>query len=335
MEFEKRGPLPIEQEHVGVQSPRPAFLPNRILNDQRFDTLLAGKRVLITGSCRASYDVDDKGVAREGIGDRIALASVRCGAQHLGLHSFEPTIDSSRFEFLQTQSRGSVDYFPADLGSGTRETAHALIDSAWKRMGGIDLLVLAAGTYREPHLLDVSSSDFDRIMNLNVKSPFFAAQRYAQRVAEHRGSGQDSLTQPTIIVITSINAIMAESQHALYDGSKAFLEGTLRSWAIDFKPLGISVFGVAPGLHDTPLTHGAIHHDPAVHAIQNAAISSGIGDGDDVANAVIALASGLFAYCSGTIIRADGGMSSAQVDAQRVARAVRLPTLSSWSLPTE
>ena len=102
----------------------------------------------------------------------------------MGLHSFEPTIASSRFEFLQTQSRGSVDYFSADLGSGTRETAHALIDSAWKRMGGIDLLVLAAGTYREPPLLDVSSSDLDRIMNLNVKSPFFAAQRYAQRIAE-------------------------------------------------------------------------------------------------------------------------------------------------------
>lgn len=335
MEFDRRLTQPTEQEYRGFRSPRPAFLPNRVLNDQRFDSLLEGKRVLITGSSRASYDVDDHGVAREGIGDRIALAALQCGAGNLGVHSFEPSIDPSRLDFLRTQSKGSVDYFSADLGTGSRETAHALIDSAWDRMGGIDLLVLAAGTYREPPLLDVSSSDFDRIINLNVKSPFFAAQRYAQRIAEHLASGHKPLTAPTIIVITSINAIMAESQHALYDGSKAFLEGTLRSWAIDFKPLGISVFGVAPGLHDTPLTHASIYNDPSVYAAQNAAISSGIGNGDDVANAVIALASGLFAYCSGTIIRADGGMSSAQVDAQKVARAVRPPTLTSWTQLTE
>ena len=312
------------------RSPRPAFLPNNILTDTRFDSLLAGKRMLVTGSARASYDTDDHGIAREGIGDRIALAAARCGVEQLGVHSFERSIDPGRLDFLRSQSRGDVNYFSADLGAGARETAHALIDAAWDRMGGIDLLVLAADMYRESSILDVSSTDFDQIMNLNVKSPFFAAQRFAQRVAENQIDGGCSVKSPTIIVITSINAIMAEGQHTLYAGSTAFLEGALRSWAIDFKPFGISVFGVAPGLHDTPLTHAAIYNDPSVYAAQSAAINLGIGSGDDVANAVIALSSGLFAYCSGTVIRADGGMSSAQVDAQRVARAVRPPTISSW-----
>jgi glucose 1-dehydrogenase len=322
---------PTDLSDIPFRSPRPAFLPNRLLTDPRFDSLLAGKRMLVTGSSRASYESDDHGIAREGIGDRIALAATRCGAEQLGVHSFEQSMDPGRLDFLRSQSRGEVNYFSADLGSGAKETAHALIDAAWDRMGGIDLLVLAAGTYREPSILDVSSTDFDRIINLNVKSPFFAAQRFAQRIAENQINGEFSISSPTIIVITSINAIMAESQHALYDGSKAFLEGTLRSWAIDFKPLGISVFGVAPGLHDTPLTHAAIYSDPSVYAAQNAAINFGIGSGDDVANAVIALASGLFAYCSGTIIRADGGMSSAQFDALKVARAVRPPMITSWT----
>lgn len=306
----------------------PAYLPNQLLEDPRFRCLLADKRVLVTGSARAAYRPDQYGIAQEGIGDRIALAAATCGARHLSLHSFEETIDPTRLEFLRGQGKSAVDYFSADLAAGSATTAHDLIDNSWDTMGGIDLLVLAAGTYREPSLLSVSSDDFDRIVNLNVKSALFAAQRFAQRVAENKITQEHSIQSPTIIVITSINAIMAESQHALYDGSKAFLEGTLRAWAIDLKPLGISVFGVAPGLHDTPLTHAAIHEDPIVYAAQNAAISSGIGSADDVANAVIGVASGLFSYCSGTIIRADGGMSSAQVDAQRVARATQTPRLS-------
>lgn len=311
------------QEQSGL-----VYLQNPLLEESRFRSLLADKRVLITGSARAAYQADQYGVAREGIGDRIALATAACGARHLALHSFEQSIDPSRLAFLQGQSKGAVNYFAADLSSGSAETARTLVDRSWDTMGGIDLLILAAGTYREPSLLSVSSDDFDRIVNLNVKSALFAAQRFAQRVAENKITQQHSIQSPTIIVITSINAIMAESQHALYDGSKAFLEGTLRAWAIDLKPLGISVFGVAPGLHDTPLTHAAIHNDPHIYAAQNAAISSGIGSADDVANAVIGVASGLFSYCSGSVIRADGGISSAQVDAQRVARATQTPRLS-------
>ncbi len=306
----------------------PHYLSNSLLEEPRFASLLSGRRVLITGSARAGYDTDSYGVAFEGIGDRIALAVATCGATQLTLHSFEDSADPSRLKFLRDQSRGDVHYQSADLAAGSPDTAHKLVDAAWESMGGIDLLVLAAGTYREPSLLSISSRDFDNIVNLNVKSAFFAAQRFSQRVAENKINERFSIRSPMIIVVTSINAIMAESQHALYDGSKAFLEGTLRSWAIDLKPLGLSVFGVAPGLHDTPLTHHALHEDPAVHAAQDAAICSGIGSGDDVANTVVGLASGLFSYCSGTVIRADGGMSSAQVDAQRVVRATQTPRLS-------
>jgi len=307
-------------DHCALQALNFSVPP--LLQHSRFASLLAGQRILITGSARERYQSDDTGIALEGIGDGIATAAAACGALKIGLNSFGETIDPRRLDYFKRNGTSGVSYFKADLTDPSAGSAGALVDRAWDTFGGLDLLVLSAGTYNEPPLLDVSPEDFDRILTLNSKSPFFAAQRFAQRVRENLSEHRFEIPAPKIIVITSINAVMAEPQHALYDGSKAFLEGTLRSWAIDYAALGISVFGVAPGLHDTPLTHAAICSDETARLIQDGAIRSGIGNASDVAQAVIGIASGLFAYCSGSIIRADGGMSSAQIDAGKIAARI-------------
>lgn len=315
-------------EFGSLVAPALKFDTDPILTDPSCRALLRGQRALVTGSARARYIAGPDGVALEGIGEKIASAILLTGAEKLALHSFEPEMASERMQYLSSLRSDAPElrYFPADLNDPTMQNAQSLVNQCWEAFGGLELLVLAAGTYDEPPFEQVTPEQYQRIHTINAQSPLFMAQRYAQLVAQNLESQRYQLSSTRIVFISSINARMSEKQHWVYDSSKAELEAGMRSLAIEFKPLGIKVIGVAPGLHYTPLTNDGLRENPVALAIQEAAILQGIGTAAEVARAVVPIAHGFFDYSSGSIFPVDGGIHSAQIDSAKVgmsaARAV-------------
>jgi len=183
--------------------------------------------------------------------------------------------------------------------------ARSLADQAFERAPNLDVLVCNAGTYIDQPFLEMESEVFDRTMKLNVYSTFFLAQAVARRwVADG--------TRGRMVLVGSINGILAEPDHSAYDTSKGAIEMMVKSLCVSLAPHGIRVNGLAPGLFETPLTAGALA-DPALRSWMAKHTPNGEVPGPEVCgDAAVYLVSDAARHVHGHMLRVDGGMSAWQ-----------------------
>ena len=246
---------------------------------------MEGKRVLVTG-------------AGTGIGRGVAVALAREGATVV-LHT--PPVDSG--------AETAVEEIKATGGKGTaieadfrkHESFQRLADEALAYLGGIDLLMNNAGiTYTAP-FEDTTPDQFDALMNVNFRAPFFLTQALVPALAEGKG---------IVINLSSVHAFFGMTEHSVYAGTKGAIVSFTREVALELIQKGIRVNAIAPGG-----VHVENHIEAAGGQIdfeaQGKSIPAGfIAEPADIANLVMFLASDDSRYIIGQTLLCDGGQSA-------------------------
>jgi 3-oxoacyl-[acyl-carrier protein] reductase len=162
----------------------------------------------------------------------------------------------------------------------------------------LDILVNNAGVGFAGGLADTSESEFDRLLDTNIRAPFFVVQA---ALPKFRDGG-------AIVNISSMVSIVAYPGCIAYALSKAALNSFTRSLAAELGPRRIRVNAVAPGATDTKFI-GDLMQDPKIVAALNAAAALGrVGQPEDIAPVVEFLVSPAGAWINGQVVQASGGM---------------------------
>jgi len=198
-----------------------------------------------------------------------------------------------------------VEFFEHDLAKVGSHSA--LIASVLERFGRLDCLVNNAGRGAAVRgdLLDLEPVNFDAVINVNLRGSLFLTQAAARAMLAAPAAGHPR----SIVTITSVSAEMVSPDRAEYCVSKAGLSMAMRAFTIRLAPAGIAVFEVRPGIIRTDMTApAASRYD---EAIADGLVPAGRwGEAADVGAIVAGLASGAFAFATGSVIAADGALST-------------------------
>jgi NAD(P)-dependent dehydrogenase (short-subunit alcohol dehydrogenase family) len=189
-------------------------------------------------------------------------------------------------------------FIASDIGN--KVEVDAVIKQVIAQHGRLDVLVSNAGIFKAAPFLDVSESDFDEVLRVNLKGAFLMGQA-AARVMKDQGGG-------AIVHMSSVNGVLAIPEIASYNVSKGGLNQLTRAMALALADDGIRVNAVAPGTIATELASKAVlTSEEARNKILGRTPMKRLGDPSEVAHVVAFLASDVASYITGEVITVDGG----------------------------
>ncbi len=240
---------------------------------------LTGKTALVTG-------------ASGGIGAAIARALHRQGATVAISGTRREALDS-----LSGELKERVHVVPANLSE--RASVDGLVPAAESAMGSLDILVNNAGITRDNLFLRMKDEEWDQVLAVNLTAGFVLA-RAALRGMMKRRSGR-------IIGITSIVGVTGNAGQGNYAASKAGMIGMSKSLAAEVASRNVTVNCIAPGFIETAMTD--VLNDKQRESILASVPAGRLGTGDEIAAAVVYLASAEAAYVTGQTLHVNGGMA--------------------------
>ena len=241
--------------------------------------------------------------ASRGIGRGIAVALGAAGWQVAVNYRGNETAANQTVAAIQTNG-GTAQAFQADIAISTDRAR--LIDQVMERFGRIDVLVNNAGVAPSQRLdvLEVTVESYERVMDTNLKGPFFLTQQIAKRMIGLLQAG--IIEAPKIINISSISAYTSSPNRGEYCLSKAGISMMTLLFADRLAEYGINVYEVRPGIIATDMTSSVTEKYDALIA-QGLTPIRRWGQPDDVARAVVALAENYLPFSTGEVINVDGG----------------------------
>ncbi len=243
---------------------------------------LSGSKALVTG-------------ASKGIGEACAKALADAGAELLLVSRTKKALEEVKSKIDDSGGKSSI--FVADISS--MESIKKL-----RTLGPFNILVNNAGSNVPEHFCEVSEKNFDNIMTLNVKSSFFVAQVVAKAMIESDVKG-------SIINISSQMGITGGKNRTVYCCSKHAMEGFSKSMALDLAKYGIRVNTVCPTYIETDMIRPLFKNKDFKNFILNRMPLGKVGKPEDVAGAVLYLASEASRMVTGSSIKVDGGWTAA------------------------
>ncbi len=178
----------------------------------------------------------------------------------------------------------------------------SLIDQGWDAFGPVDILVNNAGLEKKADFSDVTEEDYDHVLGVNLKGPFFLIQAFVRRLRSEKRTGR-------VINISSVHEDIAFPGFASYCVSKGGLRMLMRNLAVELGPEGFTINNVAPGAIVTPMNKHLLEDKPKLDALLANIPLGRLGSTDDVADLVAFLASDAAAYVNGATFTVDGGLS--------------------------
>lgn len=240
---------------------------------------LAGRKALVTG-------------ASGGIGEAVARALHERGAM-VGLHGTRV----EKLEALAAELGDRARAFPADLSD--RDAVKALGQRAEAELGGVDILVNNAGITKDGLFVRMSDADWDAVLEINLTAAFRLTRELTHPMMRRRFG--------RIVNITSVVAVTGNPGQANYCASKAGMIGMSKSLAAEIATRNVTVNCVAPGFIESAMTDKL--NDKQKDAILGAIPMKRMGSGNEIASAVVYLASTEAGYVTGQTIHVNGGMA--------------------------
>ena len=244
--------------------------------------------------------------AGRGIGRGIAVELAKLG--HAVVINYAGNAGAAE-ECLRLVREAGGDGITARADVSVSADRERLVQEALDAYGRIDLLVNNAGVAPSVRadLLEASEESFDRLINVNLKGPYFLTQLVARRMIEQVRRGElSAFGLPRIVTVTSISAYAASVNRGDYCVAKAGLAMMTALYAARLAEYGVNVYEVRPGVIATDMTEGVKEkYDRMID--QGAWPIRRWGQPEDVGRAVAAIARGDFPYSTGEAINIDGG----------------------------
>ncbi len=244
--------------------------------------LLENKTALITGATR-------------GIGKGIALTFAKQGANVA--FTFSSSVEAAQELEGELKSYG-VNAKGYQSNAAKFDAAQSLATDVLKEFGSIDVLINNAGITRDNLLMRISEEDFDKVIEVNLKSVFNLTKAVIRPMMKQR--------KGSIINMSSVVGLKGNAGQANYAASKAGIIGFTKSVALELGSRNIRCNAIAPGFIETEMT--AKLDEDVVQGWRKAIPLKRGGTPEDIANACVFLASDMSSYITGQTLSVDGGM---------------------------
>jgi len=250
--------------------------------NRRIQVDLSDKLAIVTGASR--------GIGKA-IAMRLAAAGAKVACVARSADKLQETADAI------TAAGGVAEVHPCDVSNS--EAVNALIEGLAEKWGGLDIVVNNAGITKDGLIPRMSDEDWDNVIATNLRSVFLFT-RAASLVMMRKRSGR-------IINISSVSGLMGNAGQANYSASKAGVIGLTRTVAQELASRKVTVNAICPGFIASEMTQ-------AMGATLDEFVKTRIpikrlGEADEVADAVLYLASDSAAYITGEVITIDGGLT--------------------------
>jgi 3-oxoacyl-[acyl-carrier protein] reductase len=244
--------------------------------------LLEGKVAIITGASR-------------GIGSGIAKVFAEQGANVA--FTYSSSVESAMALENELNALG-VKAKGYQSNAADFNEAHKLVDDVIAEFGTIDVLINNAGITKDNLLMRMSEEDFDKVIDINLKSVFNMTKAVQKIMLKNR--------KGSIVNMSSVVGVKGNAGQANYAASKAGMNGFTKSIALELGSRNIRCNAIAPGFIETEMT--AKLNEDVVKGWRDAIPLKRGGTPEDVANVCVFLASDMSAYVTGQVINVDGGM---------------------------
>ncbi len=245
---------------------------------------LQGKVALVTGATR-------------GIGLAIAEAMAQEGATVVLVGRSDAEKGEPIAARVAAEANTTAIYRQCDVADYA--ATDAMIKSVIKELGGIDILVNNAGITRDKVLLAMSETDWDSVLDTNLKSMFNTIHACYRNFMKKKAG--------KIINITSVSALMGNSAQANYTAAKGGVIALTKTVARELASRGVNCNAIAPGTIETEMT--ANMDQGALEALLKTVPMGRMGKAEEIAQCAVFLASGKSNYITGEVIRVDGGIA--------------------------
>lgn len=240
-------------------------------------TQFEGRTVLVTGGASGIGAATVAAFLAQGA--RVAVADVRRADGTAGVFD--------------------VPFFEADLSEPA--SARGAVRQAAQELGSLDILVNSAGVREIVPALDLDDERWDHVLDVNLGGTFRCCQAFAKLASD----------RPRAIVnLSSTAAILASRHRTAYVASKHAVSGLTKQLALEFGPLGIRVNAVAPGVTRTPMTESYFDKPEWVARLAAAYPLGRVARVEEVAAAILFLASDAASFVHGVILPVDGGYTA-------------------------
>ena len=243
---------------------------------------LTGKVALVTGASR-------------GIGQATAIELAKAGADVVVNFIGNEAVAQETVEKIEALGRKAIK-IKANVGDA--DDVQAMVDEAIATFGHIDILVNSAGITRDGLLIRMKDSDWDDVLNINLKGVYLVTKAVAKLMVKQRAG--------RIINMTSVSGVTGNVGQANYAAAKAGVIGFTKTCAKELAARGITVNAVAPGFIETAMTD--VLPEKIKEGIAATVPFGRMGQPEEIASVVTFLASDFASYITGQVLNVDGGM---------------------------
>src|SRR5579875_1081910 len=233
-----------------------------------------------------------------GIGRAIAIEFAREGASVV-INYVHAQDKAEEVHQTITSNGGKAIVIQADV-SQYQQATH-LIQQAIEQFGKLDILVNNAGMEIHSPFLDVTEEQYDRVLSIDLKGPFFCAQLAAREMVKRKIAGR-------IINISSVHEDLPMPQNVPYCCAKGGLRMLMRTICLELAPYGITVNNIGPGAVDTPIDADVKANPKKWQSLLDEIPLHRVGQPEEIAKLAVYLASDASSYVTGSTFFIDGGL---------------------------